>query len=269
MKITFLILFPFLITFNIYSQFDTESKILGEWVDNGQPKFLFNSENIFQLNLENNLVIEGNYILIEPDTLRVFLEDAFFIDYVYKYFNDSLVLYSFKNHSGPLKEHLDEITLLTRRNNSRQCIDTLISLRNDMFLLPDNFIGKVYVNFDQIDGQTQNFDNEGNRIIKIPESGYVKTIFKEEPLKYALEKMCFIQKETALPYFIESKKRKMNEKEFIEEGYNLESVYVCIEGYNQTSRKIINEVYGQEIKGNVLMFQIDTLKNILNSWKKF
>lgn len=269
MKKLLLIFFHIIFTLAVYCQSDNESKIFGEWYDYSQSKFSFNRENIFQLHFGNKLLINGKYSFIANDTLRVFVEDNFFIDYVYAYFNDTLILYTYKNHNGTLKNHLDEITLLTKRNSVKKPIDTLISLRNDKFILPDNYIGLVYVNFNQFDGQVQNFDNAENRIIRIPDCGYTKTIFKENPLKYALEKMCFIQSETNIPFFIERKIRRMNEKELEEAGYNLESIYVCIEGYNQTSRKYINEIYGQEIQGNVLMFKIDTLKNILSSWKKY
>lgn len=268
MKKISLIFFLIIFSFTVYSQFERKSKIVGEWYDTNLTKFSIDSINNFQMYFGDRLLIDGKYILIANDTLRVFEHDEFFIDYIYAHFNDTLILYTYKNYKGPLKDHLDEITLLTKRNSINKTIDTLISLTYDKFILPDNFIGLVYVNFNQSNGHNQNLDSVGNGIINIPICGYTKTNFKEDPLKYALEKMRFIQGERNIPFFIERKIRHMNKTELKEAGYKLDSVYVCVEGYNQTSRKYIDEIYGQKVQGNVLMFKIDTMKNIIFSWKK-
>jgi len=254
---------------NCFSQPDSESKVIGEWFYYDLSKFTFTSENIFQLHIGNKLLIEGNYSFIHNDTIRVFIEGNFFMDYIYKYFNDTLVLYTYKSKHGPLKNHIDEITLLTKRTKVKSQIDTLISLQTDKFILPESYTGIVYVNYNQTEEQAQICDSVGNRIIKIPSCGYVKTSFKEDPLQYALEKMCFIQNEKCIRFFIDSKIVLMTESELKQAGFDYDSIYVCVFGFNQASRKNINDIFGENIQGNVLMFQVDTFKNILVNLRKY
>jgi len=254
---------------NCFSQSDSENKIIGEWYYCDLSKFIFSSENIFQLQIDNKLLVEGNYSFVQNDTIRVSVEGNFFMDYIYEYFNDTLVLYTYKSKNGPLKNHIDEIILLTKRNKVKSQSDTLISLYTDKFILPENYSGIVYVNYNQPTGQTQCFDSAENRIIKIPSCGYLKTQFKESPLQYALEKMCFIQNEEYIPFFIDSKIVKMTETQLKQEGFDYESRYVCVFGFNQASREYINHIFDENIQGNVLMFQVDTLKNILENLRKY
>jgi len=269
MRHLFLILFIFFNCFSSFSQSDTESKVIGDWYGSGETKFLFSSENIFQLHIGNKLFINGKYSFIDSDTIRVFVEDNFFMDYVYVYFNDSLVLYTYKSKSGQLRNHIDEITLLTRINKVSLNNSPSTYSQTDKFVLHDNYVGLVYVSFNQKVEHVQRFDSVGNRIIEIPSCGYIKTSFKEEPLKYALEKMSFIQNEKYIPFFIDSKILNLTDTELKQAGFDREKLYVCVLGFNQSSRKEINGIFGEDIQGNVLMFQVDTLKIILDDFKKY
>ena len=49
--------------------------------------------------------------------------------------------------------------------------------------------------------------------------------------------------------------------------YNVDSVYVCVYGFNQVGRNVINEVFKETIDGNVLMLEVDTLKNLIPKMK--
>jgi len=269
MRRLYLVIFFALFGLNCFSQSENESKILGEWYYYDLSKFTFSRENIFQLQVGNKLLIEGTYSFVHNDTIRVFFENNLFIDYIYTYYNDTLVLYTYKSKYGPLKNHIDEIILLTRRNKVKSLPDTLINLQTDKFVLPVDYTGIVYVSYNQPKGQVQSFDNVKNRIIKIPSCGYTKTSFKEDPLQYALEKMCFIQNEEYIPFFIDSRITKMTESELKQAGFDYESKYVCVFGFNQASRENINDIFGEDIQGNVLMFQVDTLKNILENLRKY
>lgn len=242
---------------------------MGDWYGAGETKFSFKSENIFQLHIGNKLFINGKYSFIDSDTIRVFMDDNFFMDYVYSYFNDSLVLYTYKSKYGQLRNHIDEITLLTRINKVSLNNSPSTISQTDKFVLHDNYVGLVYVSFNQKCEKSLRVDSVGNRIFEIPSCGYMKTSFKEEPLKYALKKMSFIQNEKYIPFFVDSEIIKLTELELKQAGFDSEKLYVCVLGFNQSSRKEINGIFGEDIQGNVLMFQVDTLKNILEDLKKY
>jgi hypothetical protein len=61
----------------------------------------------------------------------------------------------------------------------------------------------------------------------------------------------------------------MTETEKKQAGFDNESRYVCVFGFNQVSRENINHIFVESIQGNVLMFQVDTLKNILENLRKY
>lgn len=50
--------------------------------------------------------------------------------------------------------------------------------KGEVFVLPDNYTGAVIILFDESDGITEKYDENGNRVYEIPSSGILKTKFK-------------------------------------------------------------------------------------------
>jgi len=136
--------------------------------------------------------------------------------------------------------------------------------------LPNNYIGYFSVAYDQAGGIQRRYHND-IRIIEIPDNGFLETQFRETPVDYIEGKMAFVYRDDILL----ERCRKISAIDKVQlhkiaatmiagySGYNLDSVYVVPLGYNQVRRSLIEDGLGKRIDGNIEMFRIDTLKNVI------
>jgi hypothetical protein len=98
----------------------------------------------------------------------------------------------------------------------------------------------------------------------VSKNGLVKTEFEELILPLAFGLYEFESPLRKYSFFIQDLIKDAEIKRL-----KTDSVYVCVYGFNQTSRTEINNLYGEKISGNVLMIKVDTLKNILKTMGKY
>lgn len=142
------------------------------------------------------------------------------------------------------------------------------------FILPDGFTGRGLIALNQADGLEPEYDIEGIPIYRIGPNGLLATQHPENPFMMA--------KGTYKFYFIESEKQTLTEipavyndcwqrlthdykvnGEFSDERNRLDDIYVLVTRYNPAPN-VIDEEFGKTILGNVKIFRVDTLKNLLS-----
>ena len=135
-----------------------------------------------------------------------------------------------------------------------------------LFVFENNFFGYVLINYNQPDGQEKKYTKNGTKIIDVPISGTLKTQFIADPFNYILKNIKFARKNNInkeIPHICFKWARSQKLEGLVELGYDTNAVYVILQDYNQMGRGYINEWWDEEITGQVLMFKIDTLKNLL------
>lgn len=268
MKQLISIVFSISFSLSVFCQKNTENYLVGDWYLYNELSFTLDKDYNFQSYNNGKIFFSGKYELLN-DSLLFTSEGSLVIKYNFKYFNDSLFLCNNKTPSGPLKDHIDEINIFTRTKKESNQVNKAIKLKSEKFILPDNFYGEFHVNYNQASGQLKKLDDLNNRLIYIENDGLTKTQFKVDPLNYALEKMVFFQNGCIISFFISDRIMNLNETELKTLGYSLDSIYVCVYGFNQIGRKEINKIFNQKIEGNVLTMKIDTLKNLLPTLKHY
>lgn len=243
-------------------------KLAGEWT-NGNLTVIINKDNTCKWNAGSALQFEGVIESITDSTIHFSFEGDFDLRFNYAYWKNNLVLWSFKSVEDSLGYHLDEVSVLhkPRGQKMKKPIDPDISIR-EVFRLPVNFIGVVYVCYNQ-NGSDNNKQYENTREIGISEDGLSKTEFIEEPVTFGLQNYGFNRDGKDLPFFNHHNVLDKTNEEINKMGFSQDSVYVCLYGYNQTGRRYVNEEFNEEIQGNVLMFSVDTLHNILSRQYRF
>jgi hypothetical protein len=240
-------------------------KFNGEWNYFNQIKLSFFGNNEFRWEVNNveAMAFFGTYS-IKPDFDSIILNTQwdYSIPYKFQFVNNALVLWNEKSNIGKTKGHLDEILTFIKNGDDKPQVDT--NFKKDVFKLPSNFIGDVFISYNQKGVGNKSFDSQNNRIIKVSENGLVKTEFKELILPLAFGLYEFESPLKKYSFFIDDVVRDSEIHKL-----NPDSVYVCVYGYNQTCREEINKLYGEEIHGNVLMLKVDTLSNILKTIEKF
>lgn len=212
---------------------------------------------------------EGGIESVTDSTIDFSFAPNFDLEFNYVRWKKNLVLWNYKTVEDSLGYHLDEVLLLhkSRDRKIKKAIDPDIS-KKEVFRLPVEFSGVVYVCYNQ-NGSENNKRKNNTRIIEISEDGLTKTEFIEEPVTYGLQNYAFTRNGKDLPFFNHHNVLDKTHKEIESMGYSQDSVYVCLYGYNQTGRKYVNEEFNEDIHGNVLMFAVDTLHNILSRQYRF
>lgn len=140
------------------------------------------------------------------------------------------------------------------------------------FILPDGFTGRGLIALNQADGLEPEFDTNGIPIYRIGKDGLLSTKHPENPTMIAkgTYKFYFIESEeqilTEIPVLFNDCRQllaheyRMNGK-LLGRKYKLDELYV-ITRYNPAPN-VIDEAFGKSTLGNVIIFQVDTLKNFL------
>lgn len=248
----------FVFTLAVFFSSCSENRFNGEWTYSDKVVLRFTENNEYHWEYTKNKInFFGSYdVQPENDALILRTQWDFSIPFKYQFVNNSLILWNEKSNAGETKGHIDEIITFIKQGEGKPQLNN--DIVKETFNLPLNFIGDIFVNYNQKGAGNKLVDNQNNRIIEVSDRGLVKTEFKELILSYAFGVFEFKSPIKRYPFFIQDlmKDTEINK-------LNPDSVYVCVYGYNQTGRKQINKMYGEEINGNVLMLKVDTLKNIL------
>ena len=244
-----------------------EKEIIGNWecVSNSHNQtYEFKTDHTYVFRLNEFVTLNGKYKIIpEMDSLILYNEDnKLLVDFIYKIMDNKLLLINYKKH-----HHIDEVSLLKRGKDSSSINKGINDSGLTTLLFPKDFRGYVYICYNQELGEEKEFMENGNPILQIPSNGLLKTKLQEDPINFILGKFIFIETNSnrinkKTPFFFFTEYIGSLDK-LLGKGFNMDSVYVCIYGYNQTSREEVNKVFQEPIDGNVLMLRVDTLKNMV------
>ena len=261
-------IFIAVISFSPVSTKQNVRKLAGEWT-NGNLTVTINKDKTCKWNAGSTFQFEGDIESITDSTIRFSFAGDFDLSFNYVLWKKNLVLWSYKSIEDSHGYHLDEVSSLhkPRVRKMKKAIDTDISTKEE-FHLPIEFNGIAYVCYNQ-NGSGNNIQNKHARIIEISKDGLSKTEFVEEPVTLGLQNYTFTRYYKDLPFFNHQNVLEKTIEEINKMGYSQDSVYVCLYGYNQMGRRYVNEVFNEDIQGNVLMFSVDTLHNILTRQYRF
>jgi hypothetical protein len=237
----------------------------GSWYYSDKIKLTFSENNEFRWEARKNPSIDffGNYsIKSDYDSIILHTQFGISIPFKFQFVNNALVLWNEKSNTGETKGHIDEIVTFIKNGDDKPQIDT--NLKNDIFKLPLNFIGDIFINYNQKGSGNKFYDSQNNRIIEVSKNGLVKTEFEELILPLAFGSYEFESPLRQYSFFIQGLIKDTEIKRL-----KSDSIYVCVYGYNQIGRNEINKLFGEGIDGNVLMLKVDTLKNIFKTMQKY
>lgn len=167
---------------------------------------------------------------------------------------DCMEYFCFKSGKG-IDNHIDEYDLrvkLTKGKPRRYDINQPIT----KYILPQGFRGHVTIAFNQADGVAPEFDAQGNRLIRIPENGILKTQMKEDAFGMAGGRFkIFIPDSSSKSLVLLPVYDKFESPERREELKN--TFGVIMQGFNQLAREDVDRLFGEPIAGNIIMFIVD------------
>jgi hypothetical protein len=254
----------YLFTLALFLSSCSKDKFNGDWIYSDKLVLSFLDKNEFKWTTNNSKVDWYGKYFIQPDQDSLILNTQwdFSIRFKYQFVNNSLVLWNQKANSGDLKGHIDEILTFIKKGQDKQQVRAVS--KKEIFMLPPNFIGFVYINYNQKGSGNNLIDDQNNRKIEVTNDGLVKTEFEESILPLAFGLYEFKSPLRTYSFFIQDLIKDSEMK-----SLKTDSIYVCVYGYNQERREEITKLFGQKINGNVLMFRVDTLKNIMKTIKKY
>lgn len=244
-----------------------EKEIIGKWLcisNCNDQTYEFKTDNSYVFRLNEYVTLTGRYKVIpRSDSLILYNEDnQVLINYIFRINDKHLFLLNYKVH-----HQIDEISLLKRENDTSLIENDKDNKGITTIILPEKFIGLVYLKYNKKVGENVVMDEHSNPTINVPFNGLTIVKLQEDPFNFVLGKFNFIEKtkenaDKKLPFFFFTEYIGKLDR-LLSKGYNMDSIYVCIYGYNQTPREELNKVFQQTIDGNVLMFNVDTLKNMI------
>ena len=244
-----------------------EKEIIGKWIcisNCNDQTYEFKKDNSYVFRLNEYVTLNGKFKVIpRTDSLILYNEDKqVLFKYNFRINNNRLFLLNYKVH-----HQIDEISLLKRETDTSLIENNKDNKGNTTIILPEDFIGIVYLKYNKKVGVNVVLDENGNPTINVPFNGLQIVKLQEDPFNFVLGKFNFIEKarentnkKLSFFFFNEYIGRLDN---LLTRGYKMDSIYVCIYGFNQTPREELNKVFQKTIEGNVLMFNVDTLKNMV------
>lgn len=260
-------------------QHSIEEQVIGKWIGVGDKdyamEFLKNGEvNIYNGNRKFHLEAYGQFIydfIQKKDSLFLIIKGErtgdIFENFLVHLEKDFLLLITYKKGDG-IDNHIAEIVTCIREGHSLKKDKEATRTK---FFIPKEFIGTIYIAYNQVNGVAKNYDDDGNRLVKIPESGLVETTFMENPLFIAKKRIDFFYSNNNpenyknLNLIGHNEIKKFYEKNWFDKldpVYHPDSVVVVALGYNQAGRDYINKLFNKKINGNVEVYRVDTLRNI-------
>ena len=258
----------------LHGQNDTaKSKIIGKWTT-GQNNMIveYTADGYYIAKLGGVILYNYQYKAIEKNDCTIIYKrepetGKLKLKKVFKHDGDKLISVGFKSFDF----HIDEVAIYQRHGSIPEKDFNESGYEVTNYYFPDKFRGITFVAYQQPLGVKLEYGVNGERILRINNSRLSETQFKETPFSFARNKFNFYYYSNGLPIrelpFVTkhefSKLRYGKEKEKHLRKYALDSVYVYVMGYNQAPREYINKIVGKELEGNIEVFKVDTLKNLL------
>jgi hypothetical protein len=240
--------------------------IIGTWVcisNNNEQIYEFKDENKCIIHVNKRIVINGQYDIDEVNKrLNLLFENSkTAIKCTFQVKDDFLMLVIHKD----IENQIDEILLLKKQSTKQNDISK-VDFHTLKFLVPDGFIGNIYINYNHPKGSNIQYGAHENSIIRIPSSGKVITQDNINVFSYITKNLEF-EYETSLekiPFFIFNEYTNRLD-DLLDKGFSIDSTCICLYGFNQIPREDIDEIYNKKIDGDVLMLSVDTLKNLIHN----
>ncbi|HPQ35269.1 MAG TPA: hypothetical protein PK563_12295 [Tenuifilaceae bacterium] len=254
------------------------SYIYGDWtqINDLNQKYVFNENSTFSYYVYGKQVFNTNkskYLVVKKrDTLwlkikyyfpilgqgekfkKITEEKAILINH------DYLTIISYKSLKG-IENHIDEYSVWIK--DVPEPKRDLFSKKKQIYVIPDNYKGWVWIAFNQKDGKNPVYDSLGNPMLIIPENGILKTTLHEDAFATANKHFRILQKNL--------KSNNFSNYFTIDFSENIDSI--CCEsneniaivlGFNQRPRDYFNKkIFNQTISGNILGFFIGNY----NEWE--
>jgi len=153
-----------------------------------------------------------------------------------------------------IDHHIDEYSISYKRGKAREQNKSSQKIK---FIFPENYKGSSLIIYDENEGIKPDYDENGNKVYFIPQSGILKTnsSIGSDPFKIAKDEVEF--------YFEEGKNnfKKLNVFNPLLKLEN-NKIVVKIEGYNQIARDKMYDVVNFRTDNNILFLAIDSTKNL-------
>jgi len=161
----------------------------------------------------------------------------------------------FKSGKG-IDNHIDEYDVRIKLTNGKpRLFDTNMPITK--YILPKDFKGHVTIAFNQPTGIAPEYDSHGNRIVRIPPSGILKTQMKEDAFGMAGKRFMVMIPDSSSQALVSLP--SYDKFDSPERQESLKNTFgVIMQGFNQLAREDVNRLFGEPIAGNTLMFIVDT-----------
>ncbi len=168
---------------------------------------------------------------------------------------DCMEYFCFKSGKG-IDNHIDEYDVRIKLTNRKpRLFDTNMPITK--YILPKGFKGHVTIAFNQPTGIAPEYDSHGNRIVRIPPSGILKTQMKEDAFGMAGKRFRVMIPDTSSQSLVSLP--SYDKFDSPERQESLKNTFgVIMQGFNQLARQDVNRLFGEPISGNTLMFIVDT-----------
>jgi len=252
--------------------------IEGEWINSYTDVITtsFNKKGIFkQFNNGKELVSAANKkkkenyyrLSFKNDTLWLYLtysnvivnfsfERRYTEKWAIQLSPNQITYFSYKGGKG-IENHVDEYQILLRRGSESVINKTG---QHITYIVPKNYIGIVWVAFNQADGVKPEYDSTGSAVLRIPESGILSTSLHEDVFATA-QKNYKIVYEFENEYYINYKTFDKSER-FDSTCCRVNERIALVGGFNQEGRGELEKYFGKKLYGNVFSFFIGTYARI-------
>jgi hypothetical protein len=238
-----------------------KNKLIGKWISADKHVTLNYAPNRkYQVFTDGVEFLSFNYaIKVINDSVFIYHTEGVLQMKNLVFLTDSqLVQTNYKIGEG-INEHIDEVGIFYKENAR---MDTLSKVNEDSikthFLLPKDFKGEIMIAYQQ---PINTYLGNEKQII-IPQSGLLKVKNQADIYKFIKRQFTFLYtNNNALEIPVFEPNRIYTEVEL--NKYNENTICVLPLGYNQLGRIGVNEVFGETIIGNVEMYKVDVLKNLV------
>ena len=185
-KMKFLILIPML--FFSCKHYSDDDYLQGLWKYIDRITLTFEKNKHYEWQSSNNIYFEGTYVLNpENDSITFYTQYDFTLEFKYKIAGDKLILWNNKPEKKGLSNQIDEVlTFENKRSDLGKLKPFNREVMKDVYMLPADFTGNVYVNYNSVDSSNVDKKDSEVRMIMIPNSGLARTEFKESVISYGL-----------------------------------------------------------------------------------
>ncbi len=167
---------------------------------------------------------------------------------------DCMELISFKTLPA-IADQIDEYDVRVRMTRGKP-FRCNMGMPITKYILPRNFKGHVTIAFNQPNGVAPEYDALGNRVVRIPPTGMLKTQLKEDAFGTAGRRYVVLIPDSSDRLFRLPVYDRFEHPEW-QKGLS-RTFGVVMLGFNQLSRSDVDRLFGEPIAGNTLMFLVDT-----------